>query len=405
MRTSTKVLRVFLAAFLFRAAVYFAFRGYGTIPPREMERVARCFAETGGFCNPYVTPTGPTAHVAPVYPIILGSIYGIFGSFSPHAMLAQAILSWTLCALRCALIIPVALALRLPVRTGTIAAILGTFFIGAFNTELRGAWDAPLSALCLMALVWIAAKFSSPSDFRPARTALLGLAAGVVLLINPAVLPVIAGYCFLGACAYSPGFLRYTLSLAAFILGIALALTPWTLRNLYALGSPILFRSNFGLQLVQSYNGAGAISVTDSEYLHLDPAIYPNASRQVAALGEIEFNRRMKQQALDYIRNHPGTAARIFAAHIVYFWFPPAANLVFRLLLAGLTIVSFTGLILPWRESPRAGVLIAVVWIAFPLVYYISIWSSRYRYPMEWSMLLAAAACLDFLLRRTRYTG
>ena len=402
MRTSTKVLLVFLAAFLFRAAVYFAFRGYGEIEPREMERVARCFAETGGFCNPYATPTGPTAHVPPVYPIILGSVYRIFGAYTPHAMLGQAILSWIFCALRCALLIPLALALGLAPRTGTIAAILGIFFISAFHTELRGAWDAPLIALSLMAVVWAATRFSNPSDFRPARTALLGLAAGVVLLINPALLPVIAGYCFLGAYAYSPGILRYTLSLAAFILGIGIALTPWTLRNLYVLGSPIPFRSNFGLQLAQSYNPAGAISVTDSEYLHLDPAIYPDASRQVAALGEIEFNRRMKQQAFDYIRSHPGTATRIFAAHIRYFWFPPAGNLIFRLLLAGLTIVSFTGLVLLWRESPRAGVLIAVVWIAFPLVYYITIWSSRYRYPVEWSMLLTAAAGLDFLLRRTR---
>jgi hypothetical protein len=399
MRTSTKILLVFCAAFLFRAAVYFAFRNYGTIPPREMERVAGCFAETGSFCNPYATPTGPTAHVGPLYPILLGSIYRVFGPFTPSAMLGQAMLSWIFCALRCALLIPLATVLRLPCRAGTIAAILGIFFIGAFNTELRGGWDAPLIALCLMAIVWAAARFSGPSDFRPASALLLGLAAGVILLINPAPLPVIAAYCLLGACAFWPGFARYALSLAAFILGIVIVLTPWTLRNLYVLGNPMPFRSNFGLELFLAYNETGAASTLDLDIARLHPALNVEASRQLAAMGEVEFHRRKEHEALDYIRNHPATAARIFAAHIVYFWFPPADNLIFRLLLAGLTITSAIGLILLWRENPRAGVLIAVVWIAFPLVYYITIWSSRYRYPMEWTMLLATAALLDRLGR------
>jgi hypothetical protein len=394
---------VFLAAVVFRAALYFAFPNFGTIPPREMERVARCWAETGEFCNPYATPTGPSAHVAPVYPILLGAVYRIFGAYTPHAMLAQAILSWVLCALRCALLIPLAAALRLPDRTGIIAAILSTLFIGAFHTELRGAWDAPLSALCLMALVWVAAKFSSPSDFTLARSAILGLGVGIALLINPALLPVVAGFCLLAAWVYWPGFLRYSLWLLALGAGILIALTPWTLRNLHALGSPILLRSDFGLELALAYNQSGATSVLEPEMLRLHPTINPEVSGQIAALGEVEFNRRKKQEALERIRANPARAARMFAAHVIYFWFPPAGNFSFRMLLAGLTVVSFLGLPLLWRESLRAGALISVVWAGFPLVYYITMWSSRYRYPMEWSMLLAAAALLDFLLRRARF--
>src|SRR5579862_7813826 len=396
MRPFSQLLFIFLAAFGVRAAIYFSFPDYGTIPPREMERVSRCWAEAGEFCNPYATPTGPTAHVAPVYPVILGSLYRIFGAYSPHAMLAQAILSWTLCALRCALLLPLAVALRLPRNIGMIAAILSIFFISAFHTELRGAWDAPLIALCMMGLVWFASGFSGASSFNLAAAPFRGLAIGLALLINPALLPVIAGYCLLAAYAYWPGLRRYAAWLLLVAAGTLVVLTPWALRNLRALGSPILFRSNFGLELALSFSVDGAASVLDPEGLRNDPAIDAGLSNQVAEMGEVAFNRQQKKEAWDRIRNDPQKAAHIVAAHIVYFWFPPASNRIFRLLLAGLTVAAFLGMAILWRQSVKAAILILAIWVTFPLIYYIAAWSSRYRYPMEWTMLLCAAAVLDF---------
>jgi hypothetical protein len=40
-----------------------------------MERVARNLAEIGTLGNPYLVPTGPSAHHAPFYPLLLSLIY------------------------------------------------------------------------------------------------------------------------------------------------------------------------------------------------------------------------------------------------------------------------------------------------------------------------------------------
>src|SRR5258708_26234882 len=46
----------------------------------EMENIARSLALHGTFADPYLLPTGPTAHTAPRYPIVLGLIFLLFGT-------------------------------------------------------------------------------------------------------------------------------------------------------------------------------------------------------------------------------------------------------------------------------------------------------------------------------------
>src|ERR1700693_6309535 len=46
----------------------------------EMENIAKSLALHGTFADPYILPTGPTAHTAPGYPILLGLIFLLFGT-------------------------------------------------------------------------------------------------------------------------------------------------------------------------------------------------------------------------------------------------------------------------------------------------------------------------------------
>ncbi|UCD42841.1 MAG: hypothetical protein JSV69_04345, partial [Chloroflexota bacterium] len=48
-------------------------------PDRELGAIAISFMRTGQLADPYVIPTGPTAHLPPVIPFILGMIYRWFG--------------------------------------------------------------------------------------------------------------------------------------------------------------------------------------------------------------------------------------------------------------------------------------------------------------------------------------
>ena len=45
----------------------------------ELDAIAMSLATEGQFANPYIEPTGPTAHLAPIPPFMLALIYKIFG--------------------------------------------------------------------------------------------------------------------------------------------------------------------------------------------------------------------------------------------------------------------------------------------------------------------------------------
>src|ERR1051325_5225614 len=45
----------------------------------ELELVAQSLALHGTLANPYLHPTGPTAHVAPAVPLLLGVVYALLG--------------------------------------------------------------------------------------------------------------------------------------------------------------------------------------------------------------------------------------------------------------------------------------------------------------------------------------
>jgi hypothetical protein len=46
---------------------------------RELGAIAISLLDTGQFANPYMLPTGPTAHLPPLIPFIISLIYRSFG--------------------------------------------------------------------------------------------------------------------------------------------------------------------------------------------------------------------------------------------------------------------------------------------------------------------------------------
>src|SRR4051812_39065369 len=59
----------------------------GGMPPAawngEMLEAAKPLATTGRLADPFGEPTGPTAHLAPVYPALLAAEFRLFGNESP----------------------------------------------------------------------------------------------------------------------------------------------------------------------------------------------------------------------------------------------------------------------------------------------------------------------------------
>src|SRR5260370_31602251 len=84
----------FLVAAMVRLSVLFGTGLYLKLDRTEMASVAVTFAHTGQLGNPYMAlPTGPTAHVAPVYPLLLGVIYRFFGDGKTGEIVKQIVAS------------------------------------------------------------------------------------------------------------------------------------------------------------------------------------------------------------------------------------------------------------------------------------------------------------------------
>jgi hypothetical protein len=394
-RIAAAALAIFLAAFGLRIALVLLLPDFGILHTGEMEHVAMSWAATGELANPYATPTGPTAHVTPVYPILLGSIYRIFGT-GAAGRLAQSVFGCTASAARCALLLPLAILLGLGIRTGLIASVLSLFYISAFNTEVHGSWEAPLMALFLMGVTALAVRFGRAPAFRFRTAAGYGVLAGFGVLLSPTVAPPMAAFLLCTVPLGRRQWKRYAAWLAVLGATAFAVVLPWLIRNERVLGSPVI-RSNFGLELSLAYNDSEKASALDPGIVASHPLVNRAVSRHVAAVGEIAFNRERKKQALDWIRSHPAATLRLLGEHFVYFWFPPAANILVRAALAAVTLCAAIGLAILPRRSRLAARLIGLIWISFPLIYYITYWSSRYRYPMGWTLLLCTAVLLDSL--------
>jgi hypothetical protein len=228
-------------------------------------------------------------------------------------------------------------------------------------------------------------------------------------------------------------FGRFVQQAACIGLAGFLVLLPWGIRNRVTLGTWIFSRTMLGYGLALSYHdGAHALEPINNhpsfllpghpDYPQMSPYPFVNANLrpEVARLGEVEWDRRERRKGLAWMQAHPAETLSLFAQHIFYYWFPPGPNLYFEMpKLIGwpytiakwlLTIFAAIGWFQLRRTNPEAAGALAIVLIWFPLVYYVVNWSSRYRMPMEWVLVLLAAlpvaAAYDrFSGKRPRFRG
>src|SRR3954453_6746337 len=84
----------FAVAFIIRMLILYGTGLDERLDPTEMASVAVTWARTGQIANAYMAmPTGPTAHVAPGYPILIGLVYRVFGDGSFGERVKQTLAS------------------------------------------------------------------------------------------------------------------------------------------------------------------------------------------------------------------------------------------------------------------------------------------------------------------------
>jgi hypothetical protein len=185
-----------------------------------------------------------------------------------------------------------------------------------------------------------------------------------------------------------------------FVLGVS----PWIVRNYLTFGKLVLFRSNFGLELYLGNNEY----VPDSWSWWLHPNDNDEEREKFHRMGEIAYMAEKQREALHFIANHPRDVLRFLFHRFVNNWtgaWDPIADvwstapwyLRGNYLLSWIfSVLAFLGLFFASRARKRETVPFAVVLLVFPLVYYITHTSLRYRHPIDPVMAVLAVYAVAY---------
>jgi hypothetical protein len=370
----------------------------------ESGNIANALAQGRGFSDVFRKPTGPTAWLAPVYPLILSAIFRICGAFTYSAFLAAVFLN---CLISAATTFPLLFASRriAGVPAAALAAWLWALYPNGVILPFEWIWDTSLSAFLVATILWATVALGSTQKMRD--WVAYGALWGVALLTNPALgilLPV-----FLVWLAFrrtGSSIVAGKLAIAA--LGVAVLIClPWTIRNYSTFHRVIPLRSNFPFELWIGNN-----DIFDEHAVGgIQRITQFGEIRLYTQLGESAFMDEKRRLALEFIRTHRALEVRLTARRIVATWlgtekpwrdFRSTDSWLIR------TIFLFNGLVvlgtisgvamLLWRKN-RYAVPVALIPMLFPLVYYATHTSLRYRHPMDPALLFLTAVAIVSLVR------
>jgi 4-amino-4-deoxy-L-arabinose transferase-like glycosyltransferase len=363
---------------------------------QEMGRIARALATGFGFSDPFRGHTGPTAWVGPLFPLILGGVFKLFGVFTACSAWVILTINSFFSALTARFVWEIG-GRCFNRKVALWSAWIWALYPAAMQYAVRWVWETSLTTFLLSWVLVVALQMRSPGCTEPDRTepspgmtvanwALFGLLWGLTGLSNPAML-ILLPACGLWVLAGTRNWHRQLGHVLLSALLFAACLAPWTWRNWTAFHHFVPARGNFGAELYLG-NGPGANGLL-MEYDH--PIQAPDQLRLYKRLGEIAYSRMRGDEALSAIRADPGLFVRNSFKRVYFFWggvphpenalpwveYARSFNFVFG------TVCGLLGLALAlWRKAPGAG-LLAWAFLLLPLVYYGVTVHARFRHPVE----------------------
>jgi hypothetical protein len=377
--------------------VAFAIRGFllTQVPPRRVhpdnpnsqdQVIAMSLIEKGEFADVYILPTGPTAHSAPFVPGLIAGIWFLFGTTLLGGYAARLITIAAYSAMYG--IIPwVGGRIGSGRQAGMLAGLAGAVI------PEQADHGQELAAIALGLVMIAMVRRWTSSGGSPIGSLLLGLAIGVSLHVQPALLPVALGF-IIFELWWLRGRRRWRLS-ALVAIGAVLACVPWGWRNYKVFHEVFFIRSNLGLELrMGNHEGAAAaLEVIGRRGAYRHPGDNEEEALKVRELGEMEYMRQAKQEALEWISTHRAVFARLTVLRFIHFWFGPLHYPLVAVCVSALTILALLGArrCLPSMSTPQR-VALVIPLAVFPLIYYIVGYEFRYRIPIHWIVLLLAGA-------------
>jgi hypothetical protein len=406
----------------------------GIVPfQQETGNIAYALAQGKGFSNVFRTETGPTAWLAPVYPLIVAATFKLFGTFTAWAFFACVALNMLFSSAVCLPIFFVGKRIG-GLGVGAGAAWLWAVFPSAVMMPFEWIWDTSLSALLAALILWATLELAESE--RWLDWGAYGVLWGLALMTNPALgmlMPFLLGWAAFRA--RGENLTRWKrVGLAA---GLAiLCCVPWTIRNYVAFHRFIPVRSNLPFELWLGNNDIfdeharnGRRSITRTE-----------EARRYAQLGETAYMAEKWQLATSFMKAHAGLELRLAGRKFVAFWMgteSPVKNFweTDSRVIRGIFLSSFLtavgalfGVVLrirgkkitQRRRERRGGAEsgenvvgaeelasmpvfpLAVFPVIFPCLYYVTHADLRYRHPIDPVVLLLTVVGVWGLVRKDR---
>jgi 4-amino-4-deoxy-L-arabinose transferase-like glycosyltransferase len=368
----------------------------------EAGAVAAAIAQGRGFSSPLrLVQTGPTVWFTPVYPYILAGIFKLFGVYSYTSNIVIRLLDNAFSACNVWPIYAIGTKV-FHKRIGSLAAWIWVFFPMSLFFSTVWVWDTALTALMLSLIV--AATLSLRGSERVSSWIGYGALWALGAMVNPGVvsmLPPLALWAIWPLRRNMGNALRVaTMSALIFIVGIM----PWTIRNYVVFHKFIPFRSNFALEFWLGNNPG----VPDSWSPWLHPDDDPTEAAKYARMTEIPYMAEKQQEAIRFIRTHPLDTLNFTLHRFSNNWLGMDQSpsdvwnhvpLQVKLIVLGnclFPLLSLLGMLFAYREQDETAVPLALVLLFFPLVFYITHASTRYRHPMDPVMLVLAVYGLAY---------
>lgn len=355
--------------------------------------IASSIASGNGFSNPLFGRTGPSAWLAPIYPLLLAGIFRALGTFSLASALAILALNSLCGALTC---IPIYFSGKriLGEQTGGYAALAWAAFPYSIYLDACWVWDTALSTLVLASLLWFTLELAARKASLPSWAG-YGALCGIAALINPTILapvPFLAGW----AAIRQKGLHRSALpALATAGIVCVLTISPWLVRNYNVFHEPFLIKSNFWLEVTVGNLGSHRHWWNDNQH----PSRNIGELQEMMRVGESAYMAEKKHEALQFLGSHPGTYLWMCARRFVFTWFGfwsfrldylidepmDPVNIVFC---STFSLMAFWGLVRSWRQRNYGVLPCATILVTLPIVHYLTHPFVSYRHPADPEVVL-----------------
>jgi hypothetical protein len=380
------------AAGMVSGMVYFLLIPKPVVGGAEPIAIANSLVSHGRFADPFISTgaTGPTAHLAPLFPFVLAVFLFVMGKLAIYGEIGGMCLAHGIHAALLPRISRQFFGRDLPGLIAAVCTIVFPIFL------LEPVWENMCAATAVVAFCLWARRFRGAAD-----GARYGAAAGLLALLNPSLVALAACWLAYSVWRNWPGTRNFIRCGAACAAACLLVLLPWEIRIYRELGGFAFVRDNLGMELYAANNDCaqptliGNLANGCQKLMH--PIFNPREMDDVQQMGELNYNRDRQRRAWAWISTHSGRFRQLLEQRFWAFWFPPGAVWI-----EGVTWLSLAGLAIALRRREE------MLWFAlpacalYPLTYYLVQVSTRFRFPILWISLLLMGYFLEFLWNTVR---